>query len=142
MEGSRLPRIRGLGAFHSKVHHNWILPAPDNHRLTSFVGFGINLLMRNERRDIDKIARTRFASELETIPPTHARSALDDIKNRFQFSVVMGSGFRAGPDRNRARPEFCRASARVSDGGGSRHTRCLRRVRVEFLAPYNFDAVG
>src|SRR5215212_3282517 len=58
-----------------------------------FVPAGINLLMGNERRHIDEVARPSFSNEFQAFSPSHPRTATYHINHALQFSVVMGTGF-------------------------------------------------
>ena len=57
-----------------EVHHNRILTAPYDHRFHGHVRSRIHFLMRDIRRNEDKIARACFVDEFEIITPAEARA--------------------------------------------------------------------
>ena len=82
MEGDvRLPATAGSGVSMPQVHDNGILPASDHHGLARLVCLRVNFLVRNERWDIDEVARPRFVAELQLLAPTHSGPAADDVQD-------------------------------------------------------------
>ena len=98
---SRTARLR---TFEIQIHDDWILPASDHHRLAWLIGRSVDLLVWNERRYVDKIARPGLAGEFKVISPAHAGAAANDIENRFELAVMVRSGFCIGLHKHCARP--------------------------------------
>ena len=127
--------------FYIKIHNNRLLAATDDHRLARLVLSCVDLLMRHVGWNVYEVAGAGFITELEMIAPAHASAALHDVKYSFQFAMVVRSGFCIGLHNDRTRPELGRPCACVCDCCGTRHTRGLRRVRVQFTRMYDLDAV-
>ena len=83
MKGRWFARAGRLWAFHVQIDHNRVLAAAHYDGFARFVGFGIDLLMWHLGRNVDEIARSSFASELQVVTPAHAGAAFDDVKNSF-----------------------------------------------------------
>src|SRR4051812_40862045 len=81
-----------LRAFAIQIHNDWILTASYHYRLTAFIGPSVDLLMRHVRRNVDEVARSGFAPELQMIAPSHPSPAADDVENGFQLAVMVRSG--------------------------------------------------
>ena len=74
-----------------EINHDRILTAPYHNGFTALVGVGIDLLMRYIGRNIDEVARSRFAAEFQMISPSHPSPASNDVEDGFQFAVVVRS---------------------------------------------------
>ena len=124
-----------------EVHHDGLLAASHKDTFERLISAGVDLLVRNVRRDIDEVGGSGFSGELEMIAPTHASAAFDDVDDALELAVMMRPGFGVGMDGDRARPEFRGPSSRVSDGSSAIHSRRLRRVRIEFTRVNNANSV-
>src|SRR5215469_15370996 len=97
-------RLWGLHCSYIQIDDYCFLPAADHDAFESFVRVCVYFLVRNERRDKDKIARTGLGDILELFAPSHSRAALDDIDHAFELAVVMGAGPGVSVDRDCAGP--------------------------------------
>src|SRR5205807_862441 len=104
-------------------------------------GAGIHFLMRNIGRHIDKIAGAGFVDELEMVAPAHPRASADDIEHAFELAMVLRAGLRVRLYDDGPGPKLAGAGLGVSDGGGARHARRLRRVHVQLVGMNDADAV-
>src|SRR5580698_6950106 len=85
-----------LGAGNVQVDHHRLLAAADDYGLHWFIALGVDLLVGDEWRDIDKVTRPGFFDELEPIAPAHASSPADNVQHSLDISVMMGAGFGIG----------------------------------------------
>ena len=133
-----------LGRFDRRdlqIDDDRFLSASNQHTFERLIDAGVDLLVRNIRRNIDKVAGAGFGGELEMIAPTHPGPAFDDVDDAFKPAVMMRSGLGVWIYAHRARPQFARASSRLSYSGGAIHTRRLSRVRVEFIGVNDANSV-
>lgn len=115
------------------------------------VGFGVDLLMGNEGRDIDEVAGFGFGKVFEVVAPAHPGTPAEDVDDALQFAVMMRAGFGVGLDADCPGPEFIGPGFGVVDGSGTGHALGLGRVHVEVgafddahavLAPVGFIGHG
>jgi len=124
-----------------EVDDDRFLPASHEDAFERLIGAGVDLLVRNVRRDVDEVAGSGFSGELEMIAPTQTRFAFDDVDDAFKLAVMMSPGLGVGMDGDRARPELRGPSSRVSDRSSAIHSGRLRRVSVEVVCMNNPHAV-
>ena len=124
-----------------EVHHDGFLAASHKDTFERLISVGVDLLVRNLGRDIDEVAGAGFSDKLETVAPTHASAAFDNVDDTLELAVMMRPGFGVGMDGYRARPEFQRPGSRVSDGSSAIHAGRLRRVRIEFTCVNDTNSV-
>jgi hypothetical protein len=90
--------LRRLRTFKIEINYDRILIASYHHSFTGFIRAGVDLLMRYIGWDVDEVARSCFAAEFQMIPPSHPSPASKDVKDSFQFAVVVRSSLYAWPD--------------------------------------------
>ncbi len=61
--------LRVFCGFNIKVDHYRLLPAADDHTEQGLGCAWVDLLMRDERRNVDEITRGSFGGKLKSIPP-------------------------------------------------------------------------
>jgi len=130
-----------LRAFEVEIHHDSVLTASDDDSFTGLVSERIDLLVRYVGRNIDKVARPRFAAEFQVVSPSHTGPATNDVKDGFEFAVVMRSGLCVGLNYHRAGPQFARARSSVSDGCCASHAGSLGRVGVQIAGWNDLNAI-
>lgn len=133
--------FRRLGRGDVEIEDDRFLSASHEHTFERFIDACVDLLMRNERRDVDEVAGPRFSGELQSISPAHARFALYDIDYTFELAVMMRAGFGVRMNADRAGPKLRSAGSSVSDCRGSVHAGSLRSVRVELAGAHDANAV-
>src|SRR4030095_8766777 len=109
-----------LGRFYGRdveIYDDRLLPATHDNTFERLICISIDLLVRDKRRNINKVTRSGFSGEFETITPAHPRSSFDDVNHAFKFAVMMGSGLCVGVDGDGARPELRGARPCVRDRG-------------------------
>ena len=87
--------------------------------------------MRHIGGHIDKIARSGFSSEFESLAPAHARPPAHHIDHAFEMPVMMRASLGIGVDGHRPGPDLLRSGAGMIDHGATVHAWRLRRVGVE-----------
>src|SRR5208282_1527490 len=120
-----------LGTWDIQIHHNGLLTAAHDHGLDRLVLASVQLLMRNVRRYVNEISRTRFIDELKMIAPTKTRAATHHVDHGFEFPMMMRTGLRIGMHDDRPGPELLRADSGIRNRFGAVHTRRLRRVGIK-----------
>src|SRR5258708_328564 len=133
--------FRRLDGRDVEVDDDGFLAASHQHALERLIGAGVDLLMRNKRRDEYEVARPGFGGELQTITPSHASPALNDVDDTFKLAVMMRSGFCVGMNAYSSSPQLRSARSRVSDRGRAIHPRSLRRVGIEFAGMDDSNSV-
>lgn len=83
--------FRRLDCRNVEVDDDGFLAASHENAFERLVGAGVDLLVRNVRRNVDEVAGSGFGGELELIAPTHASAAFDDIDDAFNLAVMMSS---------------------------------------------------
>jgi hypothetical protein len=136
-----ISRAGWFGTLDLQIDDDRVLTAADHDGFAGFIRAGVDFLMRNVGRYEDEIAGAGFVGEFETVAPPHAGAASYDVEDGFEFTVMVGSGFRIWLDDDSARPELSRSGASVSDGGGACHAGCLRSVGIEFTGADDSDSV-
>src|SRR5437867_11284572 len=81
-------RIR-LDRGYVEIDHHRLLAAAHEDARQRLVVAGVDLLVWNVWRHVDKIARARLGDELEAIAPAHASLAADDIDHGLDRPVVV-----------------------------------------------------
>jgi len=122
--------LRRLHRLYIEVNNDGLLTITHDNAGQRFVPARINLLMGNERRHIDKVARSSFGNELEAFSPPHPGAAADYIDHALQFSVVMGTGFGVRVYRDGTRPQLVCAGRGMRDGRSTGHARRLRGIKI------------
>src|SRR5215207_1719206 len=117
--------LRRLHRLYIEVNNDGLLIITYHDAGQRFVTARINLLMGNERRHIDEVARPSFGYEFEVLSPPHPRTATDYVDHALQFSVVMGTGFGVRVDLDGTRPQLVCASRGLRNGCRPRHARRL-----------------
>src|SRR4029077_2955923 len=64
-----------------EIYHDGFLVAAHDHAHERFVHQRIDLLMRNKRRHIDEVSRSRVGKKLQAFSPAHACLTADHIDN-------------------------------------------------------------
>src|SRR6266849_3380448 len=110
--------FRRLYRLNIQIDDYWLLSAARDNtaQLLSFTR--IDLLMRHERWNIDKVARSCFRNEFEMLPPAHTCPTPDYVNDTLQFAMMVCACLGVGFDREGACPQF--ASAGPCIGNGSR----------------------
>src|SRR5215472_1727756 len=84
-----IDRFWRLGRLEVQIHDDRLLPAADHHH-TEGVGLArIDLLVGNERGNVNEIARPCLGDKLEAFTPSDAPSAANHIEDVLQISMVM-----------------------------------------------------
>lgn len=122
--------IRRFGTLDVQIHDHGILSASDYHCFTRHICAGIDLLMWDVGRNVNEIAGVSLIAELQALSPTHARATSDDEDHCLQLAMMVGTSFGVRLNDYSTGPELTGPDARLRDGGGSRHSRGLRRVGV------------
>lgn len=104
VERGRAARTGGLGTFEIEIDDDWVLTAAHDYGFTRLVGECVDLLVRDIGWNVDEVARSGFAAELQVVPPAHPRFTADNVEDRFEFAVMMGPGFGIGLHDYRAGP--------------------------------------
>ena len=125
--------FRRLDCRDVEIDHDRFLSAAHQHTFERLIGARVDLLMRNERRNVYEVAGPGFSRELEPITPSHASLSLDHIDHALKLAVMMRSRFCVGMNAYSSGPQLRGAGSRESDRRGAIHPRSLRCVRVEFV---------
>jgi hypothetical protein len=133
--------FRWLGRLDVQIDNDRFLAAPDKNAAKRLFSVRIDLLMRNERRNIDEIARTGLRYELKIFSPAHSRPPAYNVNNAFQVPMMMRARFRIGSNCYGSGPKLFGAGSRIRDCRGPIHTGCLGRVAVELVATDYLDAM-
>src|SRR5208283_1731566 len=124
-----------------EIENHWLLAAAHDHARQRQVVARIDLLMRNEWRHVNEIARTRLRYEFEPLAPSHPSSPAHDVYYGLERAMMVRAGLGFGVDYDSSCPELFRAGARVGDRGGPVHAGRLWRVWVELGRPHDANAV-
>ena len=124
-----------------EIDDDSFLAAADDDSFDRLILGGVQLLMRNKWRDINKIARTCLLYKFKLITPTKPGASANNINYRFQFAVMVRAGFCIGMNHYGAGPKFLRANFGVRDGFGASHSWSLRRIGVELAGANDAKAV-
>ncbi len=134
--------VLGLGGDRNiEIDDDRLLPAPDQDALERLLLGGVDLLVRNVRRDEDEVAWTGLGDELEPVAPAHPGPSPHHVDHALELAVMMRPGPRVGIDSYRPGPQLLGAGRRRGDRGGAIHPRRLRRVRIELARGHDADAV-
>jgi hypothetical protein len=136
-----LTRTGGLWSLEVQIDDNRILSVSHDYSLADLTWAGIDLLMWNIRRNINKIARAGLLAEFQLISPSHSNSAFDDVENRLQFPMVVRSGLGIRLNHHGAGPQLVCSGSGMGDGGTTRHARSLWCIQVKFVRMYDFDSM-
>src|SRR5439155_489581 len=88
---SRVTRAGRLGTVDVEGYHNRFLSASHHNGFIGLIRPGIDLLIENVRRHIDKIAGPSLIAKLKFFAPPHPRPPPHHVQNGFQFPMVMGA---------------------------------------------------
>jgi hypothetical protein len=113
-----------------RVTYDRFLVASDHDASQRGSGFGINLLMGNERWHVDEVARPSFGNEFEALSPSHPRAATGYVDYALQFSVVMRTGFGVRVDCDGTRPQLVCAGRGMRNGRRTCHARRLGGIKI------------
>src|SRR5262245_12929208 len=133
-----------LGLFHRldiEIDDDGLVVASYQHTFERFARTGVDLLVGNERRHIDEIARSGLGSEFQPFAPAHACFAPHNVDDALELAVVMRAGLGIGLNAHRARPDFLRADARIIDRGLTVHARRLRCIGIKRVPGNDAHAV-
>ena len=108
-----------------EIHDDRFLVAADHDARYWLVTLGIDFLMRNKRRHKYEITGAGVGDKLQLFTPAHSSLPADYVDDAFQFTVMMGSRFRAGLD---AQPGAWVAAMRDGKIPGRRPLRTARRL--------------
>jgi len=131
----------GLRRLQVQIHDDRILTASHHQRFARLMDARVDFLVRHIGRHVDEISRTGFLAEFQSLAPPHAGAAAHNVKDRFEFAVMVGTGLGVRIYDNRTGPQFSSAGARVRNGRFPGHARSLGSVRVERAGSHNPDAV-
>ena len=133
--------VAQFGAGDIEVHNDGFLTAADDHGLDGHICAGVHFLVRNVRRDVDKIAGTGLRNVFQLLAPAESRASTDNVQDSFKLPMMMGPAGDRGSNHYRSRPQLAGARPRVCDGCRTRHPGRLRRIRVQFASAHNANAV-
>src|SRR5215212_8474940 len=119
-----------LSGWNVEINNDRLLIITHHDAGQRFVPARINLLMGNERRHIDEVARPGFGYELEALSPPHPRPTVYHVDHALQFSMVMGAGFGVRMDRDGTRPQLVCAGRGMRDGRRTCHARRLGGIKI------------
>src|SRR5215510_12424059 len=120
-----------------QIHHDRLLPAAYQHTDEFFILAGVDFLMRDKWRHIDKIPWPGLGDVLQMIAPAHAGTAIHHINNTLQVSMVVRTRFRMGMNGDSTGPQLTGPSTSMGDGGSAGHAGCLGGVQIERTAGYH-----
>jgi len=135
------PALAGSGVRRSKLTTIGSCPSLTTYRFANLIWACIDLLVRYVRWNVDKVSRPSFLAEFQLVAPAHSSSALDDVENSLQFSMVMRPSLGIGLNQHRTGPQFACSSSRMGDGGSARHARCLWRIQIKFIPMNDFHSM-
>src|SRR3984885_8023913 len=137
-----LDRFRiGFDARQVEIDYDRLLAAAHQHARQRRLVAGVDLLVRDEGRHVDEIARGGFGHEFEPVTPAHAGASADHIDDAFDRPMVVRPGLGFGVDNDGSSPQLLRSRAGVGDGRRAIHAGRLSRVDVEFVRMDDADAV-
>ena len=90
--------FRRLGGRDVQIYHNCFIITAHENTFESFVGRGIDFLVRHIRWDEDEIARTGFGYKFKVVSPSHARATTQDENHAFEGAVMMRASLGVGVD--------------------------------------------
>src|SRR4030095_5623164 len=114
-------RLWGFNRGNVQIHHDGLLPAAYQHTDELFILAGVDFLMRDEWRYIDKIPRPGLGDVLQMITPTHAGTAIHHINDTLQVPMMVRACFRMGMNGDSAGPQLTGPSAGMGDGSSAGH---------------------
>src|SRR6202020_3589279 len=137
-----LDRFRiGFDARQVEIDYDRLLAAAHQHAGQRRLVTGVDLLVRDEGRHVDEIARAGFGHEFETVAPAHAGAPADHIDDALYGPMVMRPSLRLRVNDDGPGPQLLRPRPGVGDGRRAIHARRLGRVDVEFARTDDADAV-
>jgi len=122
-----------------EVHHDGFLVTAHHDAGQRLVGAGIDFLVGSERRDVDEVSWTGLGDVFQSVAPTHACPAPDDVDHAFQFAVVVRPGLGTRMDRRSAGPDLFRPSRGPTDCRLAVHAGCLGGVGVQLVVAHDAD---
>src|ERR1700731_4392797 len=128
MKGLSVVKSR-LRAFDFQVDDDGLLPSAHDDCLHGLVGPRVNLLVRYERRHVDEISGPGLVDKLQPFAPAKTCTALNDVQNRLEFSVVVRPRFHVRLHDHRSSPKLVGAGGSARYRSRSRHARSLESVR-------------
>ena len=132
---------RRLRTLDIQIYDDRLLAAADHHRFHRLIRTSIHLLVRDERRNVDEIARSGFLDEFEVIAPAEACTPTHDVQHCFEFAMMVRSRAGGRLHRDRSCPQLIGAGACMRDRSGSAHARSLRSIRIQIPCSDDPDAV-
>src|SRR5438874_1982899 len=117
-----------------QIYHDRLLTAADQHADEFLILAGVDFLMRDKRRHIDKISRPGLGNVLQMIAPTHTGTSMHHINHTLQIPMVVGTSFGMGMDSDGAGPELAGPRAGMGNGGSTGHACRLGGVQIERTA--------
>src|SRR5206468_3869741 len=122
---------RRLYRLNIQIDYYWLLTASRDNTAKLLIFTRIDLLMRHERWNIDKVARSCFRNEFEMLPPAHPCPTPHYVNDTLQFAMMVGACLGVGFDREGACPQFASAGPCIGNGSRARHTGCLRSIEIK-----------
>src|SRR5262249_25486181 len=120
-----------------QIHHDRLLPAAYQYTDEFLILAGVDFLMRDKWRHIDKIPWSGLGDVLQMIAPAHAGAAIHHINNTLQVSMVVRTRFGMGMNGDSAGPQLTGPSGGMGDGGSAGHADRLRGVQIERTAGHH-----
>jgi hypothetical protein len=113
----------------------------DQDALKALAATCVDLLVRNERRDVDEVADGSLGDEFKPFALPHPGAAFHDIDHTLEVTVVVGSGLGVWFDRHGAGPDLLRTDTGEVNRRGPGDSRCLGGVGIEGVSRYDVDSV-
>ena len=135
-----MTRTGGFWSAHIQIDNNRILSVSHNYSFANLIWTCIDLLVRHVRWNVNKVPGPGFLGKFQLVAPAHSNSALDDVENSLQFSMVMRPGLGIGLNQHSTGPQSVCSSSRMGDGGSARHARCLWRIQIKLIRMNDFDS--
>lgn len=123
------------------IDHDGLIVRAHEYAFEGFVWACIDLLMRNKRRNVDKIPRSCFGHIFKMVSPAHARPAAHNIDHAFELAVMVNARLGVGLDRHRPGPYLLRSDPGVIDCRLPEHARCLGGIGIKSVAFDDSNAV-
>jgi len=93
-----------LGRFDVEIDRHRLSVTATQHALEHFMLAGIDFLVWDVRRYVNKVTRTRLGNEFQLIAPAHPGATSNDINDALQRPMMMSASLGVGVDMNRAGP--------------------------------------
>src|SRR5215510_16470195 len=130
-------RFRRFDGGNIQIYHDRLLPTAYQYTDEFLILAGVDFLMRDKWRHIDKIPRPSLGDVLQMIAPTHAGPAIHHIDDTLQVSVMVGACFGVGMNGDSTGPQLTGPSTSLGDGCSAGHAGCLGGVQIERTASYH-----